>query len=84
MNKTFAILFLFGAIGAFGLASRDSFKSGILFSKHGKPFGRERVVKVTFVDRIGYITIGIFSVVGFGYFVRQARNEDVPQTASLP
>ena len=74
MNKALAILCVFGAIGAFGLATRDSFKAGIVYGKHG-PMGQERTVHVTRADRIGYITVGIFCVVGFAYFVRPGRRE---------
>ena len=80
MNKAFAILCLFGAIGAFGLATRDKFKAGVIYGKTGKPAGREITVQVTRVDRIGFITIGIFCVVSFGHFVRQAREETISKS----
>ena len=77
-----AILCAFGAIGAFGLASVDTFKAGVVSTWHG-PAGEERTVHVTRLDRIGYTTVGIFCLAGFSYFIRQARKEDVAPPPSL-
>jgi len=81
MNKAMAILCALGAIGGLGLASRDNLKVGVVHTWRG-PSGEERTVRATHLDRIGYTTVGIFCLLGFCYFVRQAREEDVASPAS--
>jgi len=75
MNKLMAILFLFGAIGGFGLSQRDSFQtwSSSLF---GFPVGDVRTVEVTRADRIGYITFGVVCMAGCLYFIARIRRND--------
>jgi hypothetical protein len=76
MNKLMAILFLFGAIGGFGLSQRDSFQT----QDHtwtGAPVGEPRKVQITRGDRVGYIGLGVVCMVGCLYFVARIRRDDL-------
>ncbi len=82
MNKAMAILCAFGAIGAFGLASRDTFNAGGVSTWRGSS-GEERTLRATPLDHIGYTVVGVFCLLGFSYFVLQARKEDAPPPSAL-
>ena len=76
MNKLMAILFLFGAIGGFGLSQRDSFQTQSHTSM-GAPVGEPRSVQITRGDRAGYIAFGVVCMVGCLYFVVRIRCNDL-------
>ena len=84
MNKLIAVLFLLGALGAFGLAQRDSFESRHL-TRTGAAAGEVRTVRITQFDRAGYIVLGIVCMAGCLYFVGRIRRLPVsPVTRNRP
>ena len=76
MDKLMTILFLFGAIGSFGLSQRHSFQTQ-RHSYTGAPVGEPETVQVTRADRVGYITFGVVCMVGCLYFVVRIRRNDL-------
>ena len=72
MKNVLALLFVIGAIGAFGLAQKDSFKSRAQ-NRWGEPVGEEFTVRVTTMDRIGYVSLGVLLAMGALYILARRK-----------
>ena len=75
MNKLMAILFLIGALGAFGLSQRTRYEVQDKDS-HGFPVSAPRTVSVSGSDRTFLIVLGATFMVGGLYFVARMRRDD--------
>jgi hypothetical protein len=75
MNKLLAILFLLGALGAFGLSQRDSYQVQDQ-SRYGTPVGEVRTVYVTRSERVFLIVVGAACMAGCLYFLAKVRRDD--------
>ena len=72
MKNLLAVLFIIGAIGSFGLAQRDSFKDR--HRTRTGPSGEEFTHRVTTMDRIGYVSLGVLLSMG-GLYILARRKE---------
>jgi hypothetical protein len=72
MKYLLALLLAVGAIGSFGLAKKDSIKSRYE-DRWGKPVGEEITVRVTRLDRIGYVTLGVLLAMGALYILARRK-----------
>jgi hypothetical protein len=75
MNKLMAVLLFLGALGGFGLSRRDSFESRE--AVRGTPSRGVRIVRITPVARVGYMSLGVVCLVGCLYFVARIRRDDL-------
>ena len=73
MKRLLVFLLVVGAIGSFGLAQKNSFKTRHQ-TRTGAPVGEEVTVRVTTLDRIGFVTLGVLLSMGALYIL--ARRED--------
>ena len=71
MKYLLALLLAVGAIGSFGLAQKDSFKTR-LQGRTG-PVGDEITHRVTKSDRIGYVTLGVVLAMGALYILARRK-----------
>ena len=72
MNKVLCILLLLGAISAFVLSQRDSYKWQN-HSYYGWPVGEEQTAHIQTTDRFFYIVIGATFMSGFLYFLAKQK-----------
>ena len=76
MNKLFAILFLLGALGSFGLSQRTTLKAQETGTR-GEPIGEPRMVPATRADKIFFVGFGAACMAGCLFFVAKIRKEDL-------
>jgi hypothetical protein len=76
MNKLMAILFLFGALGGFGMSQRDSFRTQAV-SGRGGAVGPVYTVQVTKAEKIGFFGLGTGCMVACLYFIARTRHDDL-------
>jgi hypothetical protein len=72
MKYLLALLLAVGAIGSFGLAQKDSFKTRSQ-NRWGEPIGEEFTVHITRLDRIGYVTLVVVLAMGALYIVARRK-----------
>ena len=75
MNKLMAILFLLGALAAFGLSQRSSYQVQDQ-TRYGAPVGEPRTVSIGSGDRAFFIVLGAACLAGGLYFVAKLRRDD--------
>lgn len=72
MKYLLALLLAVGAIGSFGLAQKNSFKTRSQ-NRWGEPIGEEVTVRVTTLDRIGFVTLGVLLSMGALYILARRK-----------
>jgi hypothetical protein len=75
MNKLFAILFLLGALGSFGLSQRTTLKAQQTGTR-GEPIGEPHMVPATKADKIFFVGFGAACMAGCLFFLAKTREED--------
>jgi hypothetical protein len=76
MNKVLALLFLIGAVSAFGLSLRDH-RMVQEHTPHGSPVGEPYQVPVNRAAKTGYVVLGLIFTTACFYFAARSRRDDL-------